>query len=435
MVGSGQEGMADSTWFFVIAVIAIVAQSFLLFLALFEPGLDYRVSAGAPAPLDSPEFLRVVESLADSKVNTCTRVEVLTNGEIYYDAELQALRAARSSINLEAYIFQKGEVTRRFLEVLTERARAGVEVRLVLDALGSFTSWDSYFKELTEAGGRVAWYHPLRWQTIARVNNRTHRELIVIDGRVGFVGGSGFADHWLVGRENHPRWRDTMFRVEGDAVASLQGTFAENWVEASGEILSGGDFFPVCDATSRASALVVNSSPSAGRSTHARMLYQTLLASAQKSVLITTPYFLPDWSARAEMIRAVRERGVRVEIVVPGAKSDHLLTRRSSRRLFGDLLEAGAEIYEYQPSMMHAKTMVVDGVWSVVGSTNFDNRSFGLNDEVNLAAFDPELAARLAKDFARDRADSRAVTLDEWRRRPLAERAHEQLGRLLERQQ
>jgi cardiolipin synthase len=427
--------MVDSTWFLVVAVIAIVAQSFLLFLALFEPGLDYKISTPPPCTLDSPEFLRVLEALTDSKVNTCTHVEVLTNGEVYFEAELQAIRAAQHSINLEAYIFQRGEVTRRFLEVLTERARAGVEVRLVLDAIGSFASWDSYFRELTEAGGRVAWYHPLRWHTIARFNNRTHRELIIVDGRVGFIGGSGFADHWLVGRKGHPRWRDTMFRVEGDAVASLQGTFAENWVEASGEILTGGDFFPLCEATSRASALIVNSSPSAGRSTHARMLYQTLLASARKSVLITTPYFLPDWSARQEMVRAMRERGARVEIIVPGAKSDHLLTRRSSRRLFGDLLEAGAEIYEYQPAMIHTKSMVIDGVWSVVGSTNFDNRSFGLNDEVNLAAFDPELAARLAKDFARDRAESRAVTLSEWRRRPVTERIHEQFGRLLERQQ
>jgi cardiolipin synthase len=428
-------GMQNSDAFFVIAIIAIVAQSFLLFLALFEPGLDYKVSTPPPCALDSEDFLRVLEALTDSRVSRCTHVEVLTNGEIFYEAELQAIRSATHSINLEAYIFQRGEVTRSFVEALAERARAGVQVRLVLDAIGSFMTWNSYFKELTEAGGRVAWYHGFHWATLARINNRTHRELLVVDGRVGFIGGAGFADHWLINRRKHPRWRDTMFRVEGDAVASIQGTFAENWVEASGEILSGGDFFPLCEATSKASALVVNSSPSVGRSSHARMLYQTLLASAQKSILITTPYFLPDWSARAEMVKAIRERGVSVEIIAPGAKSDHLLTRRSSRRLYGELLEAGAKIYEYKPTMMHTKSMVIDGVWSIVGSTNFDNRSFGLNDEVNLAAFDPELAARLTKDFARDRSESVAVTYDVWRRRSLFERAHEQLGRLLERQQ
>ena len=423
------------TWFDVVAIGSVVVVTSLLFLALFAPGLPYRVAETEACDLDSPDFLRMLEALTDSKLSTCTSVEVLTNGEVYYEAELQAIRAARASVNLEAYIFQRGEVADRFVRALAERARAGVRVKLVLDALGSFASWDSYFRELTEAGGRVAWYHPLRWHNWPRYNNRTHRELIVIDGRVGFIGGSGVANHWLKARDGKRRWRDTMFRVEGDAVASLQGTFAENWLESTGEILSGGDFFPLCEATSKASALVVNSSPSAGGSTHARMLYQTLIASARKSILITTPYFLPDKSARAEMVKAICERGVTVEIITPGAKSDHLLTRRSSRRLYGDLLAAGARIYEYQPTMVHAKTMVIDGVWSVVGSTNFDNRSFGLNDEVNLAAFDPELASRLAKDFARDRADARAVTLDEWRRRPVTERAYEQFGRLIERQQ
>ncbi len=426
----------DSTWFLVIAVIAIGVLSFLLFLALFEPGLDYRIEASPSAMIESDEFLRMLEALTDSKLHGRSRIEVLTNGEVYFEAELEAIRAARHSVNLEAYIFQKGEVARRFVETLTAKAREGVEVRLVLDAIGSFASWNSYFRELTEAGGRVAWYHPLRWQTLARVNNRTHREIIVVDGAVGFIGGSGFADHWLIARDGHPRWRDTMFRVDGDAAVGLQSTFAENWLEASGELLSNHELFPFCDEVEDAPrALIINSSPSAGRSTHARMLYQMLLASAQKSVLITTPYFLPDKSARAEMVRAIRERGVEIQIIAPGTKSDHLLTRRSSRRLYGELLDAGARIYEYRPAMIHAKTLVIDRIWSVVGSTNFDNRSFGLNDEVNLAARDPRLAARIAEDFARDREASAEITLERWRRRSIFERAHEQLGRLLERQQ
>jgi cardiolipin synthase len=226
-----------------------------------------------------------------------------------------------------------------------------------------------------------------------------------------------------------------MFRVEGDAVANLQATFAENWLEASGEILAAKEFFPLCEEAHSTPSLVVNSSPSAGRSTRARILFQMLLASAQKSVLITTPYFLPDRSARAEMVRAIRERGVKIQIIVPGKGSDHALTRSSSRRLYGDLLAAGAKIYEYNPTMIHAKTLVVDGMWSVVGSTNFDNRSFGINDEVNLAAFDTGLAARIAEDFERDRAESRAVSYEDWRRRSIFERIHELFGMLLERQQ
>lgn len=425
----------DSTAFLAIAIIAIIVQSFMLFLALFEPGLDYKISAQPSEPLDSKDFLRTLEAITDAKLQHRSHVEVLTNSEVYYEAELEAIRAARHSVNLEAYIFQKGKVASRFVEALTERARAGVEVRLVLDAIGSFTSWESYFKELRAAGGRVCWYHPFRWYTLPRINNRTHREIIVVDGETGFVGGSGFADHWLYGDEKNPRWRDTMFRVRGDAVASLQSTFVENWLEASGEILTGKEFFPFCEVESRTAALVVDSSPSMGRSTRARILYQTLLAAAVKTIHITTPYFLPDRSARGELVRARRERGVEVKIIVPGKHSDHLLTRRSSRRLFGDLLRAGAEIYEYEAAMIHTKSMVIDGVWSVVGTTNFDNRSFGLNDEVNLAAFDEILAARLEQDFARDLADSRGVSYDEWRRRSIFERMHEWVGWVLERQQ
>lgn len=425
----------DSTAFLVIAIIAIFVLSFLLFLALFEPGLDYKISTRKCAPLDSEEFLRTLEAITDAKVQRCSRIEVLTNADVYYEAELEAIRAAKKSVNLEAYIFQKGEVTKKFVEALTERARAGVEVRLVLDAIGSFASWESYFAELREAGGRVCWYHPIRWATIARINNRTHREIIVVDGRVGFLGGSGFADHWLIGDEKNPPWRDTMFRVEGDVVTSLQSSFVENWLEASGEILAGPEFFPFCESDTGLPSIIVDSSPSMGRSTRARILYQTLLASAQKSIHITTPYFLPDRSARAELIRAIRERGVEVKIIVPGKHSDHLLTRRSSRRLFGDLLRAGAQIYEYEAAMIHAKTMTIDNLWSVVGSTNFDNRSFGLNDEVNLAAIDEGLAARLEEDFARDLAHSHAVDYQEWRRRSIFERMHEWAGWLLERQQ
>lgn len=425
----------DSTAFFVIALIAIAILAFLLFLALFEPGLAYKISAARTEPLESDDFLCVLEAITDSKIHRHGRVEVLTNGEVFYEAELEAIRAARESINIEAYIFQKGELTKRFVDALTERARAGVEVRMVIDAIGSFATWESYFKELRAAGGRVSWYHPLRLFTLARFNNRTHREIIVIDGRVGFVGGAGFADHWYKALKGHPRWRDTMFRVEGEMVTSIQAGFIENWLEASGEILTGRRFFPANEVRERIDAIVVDSSPSTGGSTRARILYQTMLASAEKTIHITTPYFLPDRSARREMVRAIRERNVEVKIIVPGKHTDHLLTRRSSRRLFGDLLKAGARIYEYEEAMIHAKTMMIDGLWSVVGSTNMDNRSFGLNDEINLAARDAALAARLLEDFAKDLAGSREVTYEEWQRRSIFERMHEWLGWVLERQQ
>ena len=435
--------MTVSTAFLILAIIALVVVTFLLVLALFEPGLDYKIEGQPDVTLDSPEFCRVLEALTDAKLHRGNHVEVLTNGEIYYERELEAIRQAKHSINLEAYIFRKGDVGARFVEALTERTRAGCQVRLVLDAIGSFTTWESFLKPLRDAGGRVAWYHPLRhWYTLARVNNRTHRELIIVDGRTGFVGGSGFADHWLHSTDEDPRWRDTMVEVTGEAVAGLQATFAENWLEASGEILSGAEFFPATEArpasddpTTELPALVINSSPSAGRSTHARILYQMLFAAARQEILITTPYFIPDRSSRHELTRASGERGVRVRIIVPNEHIDHSIVRGTSRRLFGELLRAGAEIHEYQPSMIHTKSLVVDNLWSVVGSTNMDNRSFGLNDEVNLAARDATLAARLAGDFARDLAASRQVTLPEWKNRSLKERGFEQVGRLLERQQ
>ncbi|HEX8845249.1 MAG TPA: phospholipase D-like domain-containing protein [Pyrinomonadaceae bacterium] len=426
----------DSTAFFVIAVIAIAVLLFLLFLALFEPGLAYKISAPTTEELEPEEFLCILEAITDSKLHHCASVEVLTNGEHFYEAELEAISAARHHVSIEAYIFQKGELTRRFVEALTERARAGVEVRMVIDAIGSFATWESYFNELRAAGGRVCWYHPLRWYSLARINNRTHREIIVVDGRTAFIGGAGFADHWYKDQgEKHPRWRDTMFRVEGEPVTALHSAFTENWLESSGEILAGKDYYPPNEIESRMESLIVDSSPGAGGSTRARILFQTLLASARQSIHITTPYFLPDRSARQEMVRAVRERGVELKIIVPGKHSDHMLTRSSSRRLFGDLLKAGARIYEYEKAMIHAKTMIVDNVWSVVGSTNFDNRSFGLNDEINMAARDRKLAARLAEDFARDLAECHEVSYEEWQRRSIFERLHEWLGWVLERQQ
>jgi cardiolipin synthase A/B len=425
----------DSATFQVIAILAIAAQALLLFLALFEPTLRYRISQPPNEPLDSERFLNLLSTLADSAIHRHTSVEVLTNGEVFYEAELEAIRNAKHSINLEAYIFQRGEVTRRFIDALAERARAGVKVNLVLDAVGSFMTWNRYFKPLTEAGGRIAWYHGFKWHTLPRLNSRTHREILVIDCEVGFLGGAGFADHWLLPRKRRPRWRDTMFRIEGDAVASLQSTFVENWLEASGELLTGKEYFCFDKRESDSVAIIIDSSVSSGQSTRARMLYQTLLAAAQERIELTTPYFLPDKGIRKELIRAMRDRGVKVKIICPGRHADHLLTRRSSRRLYGSLLRAGAEIYEYQPSMIHTKSLVIDGKWSVVGSTNLDHRSFSINDEVNLASNESKLAARLREDFARDLAVSKCVTYRAWKHRSLFERLHESLGRLLERQQ
>jgi cardiolipin synthase len=415
-------------------IVLIVAIAWAL-IVLLQPAPNYHLVQGPDGSVDSGEFARQLEAMTDTKLQSAAAIDVLDNGENFYEAELNAIRNARSNINLEAYIFHRGQVAQRFLDALDERARAGVEVRLVVDALGSFSTSKRYFKTLTESGGRMEWYHPLRWNNWTRVNNRTHREMLIVDGQIGFIGGAGIDDQWLNPKHKQARWRDTVCRVQGEAVQGLQSVFMENWLNSSGEILAGAKYFPDLEHSGNGRALVIDSSPSFGGSTRAHVLYQALLASAQKSIYITTPYFLPDTSLRQEMLRAINERNVDIKILTPGRKSDHAMTRNSSRAMYGDLLKAGAHIYEYSPTMIHAKIMIVDGQWSVVGSTNFDNRSFGINDEVNLAARSPELATRLTHDFENDLAQSRRITYDEWKKRPVGERVFEKVGWFFQRQQ
>ncbi len=425
-----------STGFLVVAYLAIAAAALVIFVSLFGPGLRYKISPTSSEDNTSDEFLHVLECLTDSKVNGSPTPTVLTNGDNFYEEELRAIAAAQHTVNLEAYILERGDIGGRYLDALTERARTGVKVNVVLDALGSATTRDSYFAEFKQAGGKLGWYNAASWSKLPRYNHRTHRELLVIDGRIGFIGGAGIADHWYKGNAKHPRWRDTMVRVEGPAVANLQATFAENWLESCGDVLTGPEYFPQFSSEQNAGvALIINSTPSYGGATRARILFQILLASAKRSIHITTPYFLPDHSMTNELVRAMRERGVAVTLLVPGKRSDHLLTRSSSRMAYGKLLKNGAAIFEYQPAMIHAKILLIDGLWSVVGSTNFDNRSFGLNDEVNLAVRDPELVERLESDFVSDLAQSTRVTYEHWRKRPIIQRAPELLGWVFERQQ
>jgi cardiolipin synthase len=421
----------------VLAILALALTGFLLFLVLFERGIDYRVRV-PPIDLASDQYLCLLAALSDAQIHRNSRIEVLTNGREFYPAMLEAIRAAKVCINLEAYIFARGEIAKQFVDALAERARAGVTVKVVLDYVGAFGTPDRFFDDVRAAGGQVCWYQPLRWYTFKRFNNRTHRELLVIDGSVGFIGGAGISDVWMKDVDSEPPWRDTVVRVEGELVTGLQTTFAENWLEASEEILAGQEYFPrACEtdlAPGTTSGFVVISAPSAGRSTRARILFQTLLASAKKTIYINSPYFMPDRSARREICRAI-ERGVEVKIITPGPHADHALTRASGRRRYGELLQCGAEIHEYRPAMIHRKILIVDSAWCVVGSTNFDNRSFGLNDEVNLAAVDPQLAARLAEDFQRDLSEAKRITYEQWQQRPLKERVLEWFGRILERQQ
>jgi cardiolipin synthase A/B len=414
--------------------VSLVGLAFLVWFVLvflFTPRIDYHFTGPAT---DEAHLVRVLEQECQTRLHSGQQVEVLTNGARFYPAMLRAIEAARYSINVEAYIFQPGRIADQVVRALADRARAGVEVRIVLDAIGSAgMRWASAAATLTEAGCQLDYYQPLKWYRLHRANNRTHRELLIVDGRVAFLGGAGVADWWHKGDAEGRPWRDTMVRVEGPVVASLQGVFSENWLECGGEILTSPACWPALTDVGPVEALLIRSSP-ADRATASRVAFQLLMACARESIDIHTPYFLPDRNLRRAFIEMVA-RGVRVRVLVPGPRTDQRLVRLASRRLYGQLLENGVRIFEYQPGMTHAKVMMIDDRWAIVGTTNFDNRSFEHNDEVNLAFRDRDVSARLRHDFEADLAESREMTHEGWQGRPLLEKALEPLSWILERQQ
>jgi cardiolipin synthase len=299
-------------------------------------------------------------------------------------------------------------------------------VHLLLDWAGSQRMSRDDLARLREAGADVAFYRPLRWYNLDRLNHRTHRKLLVVDGRIGFTGGLGIADQWRGDGQNRDHWRDLEFRAEGPVVAQLQSAFMDDWFETKGVVLDGPGYFPDLDPRGPALAQALKSSPSGG-SASLRLMYLLAIASATRSILIANSYFVPDRMTVA-MLVAARRRGVDVEVVVPGPILDAQVVRRASRATWGPLLAAGVRIYEYQPTMYHTKLMIVDDVWVSVGSANLDDRSFRLNQEANLNVYDAAFGAEQARVFADDRARSRRVTLEEWRHRPVWERIQEWFG-------
>lgn len=417
------------TWLTVAGGVFLV---WLVLVFLFTPGINYHLTRRTSVHAD--DFLYTIQSTCQAVLHEGNRVTIFTDGPSFYPAMLEAIRGAKRSINMECYIFVPGNIGGEFIDALSERARNGVNVTIVVDAIGSLTLWGKPVARLRAAGARIRSYQSLRWYSLHRINNRTHRELLVIDGTSAFIGGAGVADWWASPRGRGPRpWRDTMARVEGPIVAALQGVAAENWLECCGEILTGPDYFPDLQPCGDTTAFVVKSSP-ADRATASRVSFQLLIEGADQAVRIATPYFLPDRAFRRALITMAR-RGVNLSVIVPGRHTDQRWVRLASRRMWGPLLEAGIRIFEYQPAMMHAKILIVDDIWTVVGTTNIDNRSFEHNDEVNLAMRDPAVAARLVQDYERDLAASTEVTLARWRRRPMWEKIAGPFVWFLERQQ
>jgi cardiolipin synthase len=414
-----------------LTIIGAVFLIWLVLSALFTPHIPYHVEQTIEATSD--HFVQVLESTCQTALEAGNDIRILTGGAQFYPAMLDAIRGARESVNMECYIFRKGDTADRFVEALAERGRAGIRVRLVLDAIGSLGTFRRVAGKLRESGCRVELYQRLAWHRLSRLNNRTHREVLVVDGRVAFVGGAGIADCWEkpVGRK--PTWRDMMARVEGPIVPNIQGIAAENWLECCGEILTGVESYKPGVQAGSCAALAIRSSP-ADRATASRVLFQMLVEASTASVRIATPYFLPDRAFRRALGRTAR-RGVKITVIVPGGHTDQRWVRLASRRMYGGLLTCGIRIFEYQPAMMHVKMLIVDDLWGVIGTTNLDNRSFEHNDEMNVAIRDAGIADRLKQDFERDLSDSREITLRVWHQRPLWEKLIGPVASILERQQ
>ena len=405
--------------------------AWLILVVLFTPAIPYHIEADIDSTSD--HFIHVLESACQTTLENGNKIDILTNGTMFYPAMLEAIRSARETVNMECYIFKTGEIADRFIEALSERARAGVRVSIVMDAIGSFGAIRRAARPLREAGCRVEQYQRLRWYSLARLNNRTHRELLVVDGEVAFVGGAGIADWWVKPGRRGPMWRDTMVRMAGPVVSDIQGVLAENWLECCGEILTGPETYKAHHPLGPSPAFAIKSSP-ADRATVSRVLFQTLIEGSNNRVLITTPYFLPDKAFRAAIRRTIH-RGVEMTVIVPGPGTDQRWVRLASRRMYGQLLESGVRIFEYTGAMIHAKVLLVDDLWSVLGTTNLDNRSFEHNDEMNVAIRDQHVAARLTDDFVADRQQSVEVTLEAWRARPFFEKLVGPVAWILERQQ
>ncbi|HVE08866.1 MAG TPA: cardiolipin synthase [Paraburkholderia sp.] len=381
---------------------------------------------------DDPQFIRSMGLLLGPPVVGGNRFEVLVNGDQIFPSMLAGIRSARHTITFETFIYWSGTIGEEIARALSERARGGIAVHVLLDWVGSAKMDRRYLQMLRDAGAAVIQYHKPHWTGLGRMNDRTHRKLLVIDGHIGFTGGVGIADEWSGHAQDDKHWRDTHFRVEGPAVGQMQAVFMDNWVKATGNVLHGPRYFPHIDAAGDGLAHMFSSSPSGG-SDDMELMYLMAITAATHSIHLSSAYFVPDKLTINAIVEAAK-RGVQVHIITPGKRIDTHTVREASRACWGDLLEAGVRMYEYQPTMFHCKLLVVDEYLVSVGSTNFDSRSFKLNDEANLNIYDRDFARQQTAIFDADLARAKRITLDDWRRRPLAEKLLERVVALLDSQ-
>lgn len=397
--------------------ITVVALNFVQPERRIQRQVEHRYAT------DDPRFRHELSTLLGPPILDGNRVTNFENGEEIFPPMLAAIRGARHSINFETYIYWSGDIGRQFADALIERAQAKVPVQVLVDWVGSQKMDDVLVHRMEQAGVRVERYHPLHWYHLVRMNNRTHRKLLVVDGKVGFTGGVGIADQWEGDAQDKEHWRDSHYRIEGPSVAQMQAAFMDNWIKATGHVLRGEAYFPPLRAVGDAAGQVFTSSPSGGADSML-LMYLLAISSAVKTIDLSASYFVPD-DLTLRVLNNALERGVRVRIIVPGEDIDTEIVRKASRASWGQLLATGAQIYEYQPTMFHCKTLIVDGLLVSVGSTNFDMRSFRLNDEANLNVYDAAFAERLTGVFEQDLKHARRITFENWLHRPLTEKIME----------
>ena len=420
----------NSRTFFVAAAVALVTAAAVLLALNFSAG-EKKINQQLPRlySASDPQFLRAMGGLLGPGIVDGNQVQELLNGDQIFPSMLQAIRSATKTITFETYIYWSGNVGSQFADALAERARAGVKVHVLMDWVGSGKMDEAPLKKIKDAGVDVRKFHKPVWYNFARLNNRTHRKLLIVDGVVGFTGGVGIAPTWEGSAQDADHWRDSHFRVAGPVVAQMQTTFIDNWIKVSGEVLHGDAYFPKLEAVGNSPAQMFFSSPSNG-SDNMALMYHMALTAAEKTVDLSMAYFVPDTLSQQILMDAVK-RGVRVRLITPGPITDTQTVRSASRQTWGPLLEAGLEIYEFQPTMYHCKVMIVDNFMVSVGSTNFDSRSFRLNDEANLNVYDDVVATRQTAIFEDDLKRSRRVTFEEWANRPLKEKAKDWMASAL----
>ena len=372
---------------------------------------------------EDPQFHRALGALLGPSIVEGNKVDVLLNGDAIFASMLKAIGQAQRSITFETYIYWSETIGREFADALVARARAGVRVHVLLDWVGSAKMEQRYLDEMKQAGVEVERYHKPNWSGLFRMNNRTHRKVLVVDGQIGFTGGVGIADQWRGDAQDSDHWRDTHFRVEGPVVAQMQSVFMDNWIKATGRVLHGELYFPALTSKGEQRAQMFSSSPTGG-SESMHLMYLMALTAATRSIHLSNAYFVPDELAVKALVAAA-QRGVKVQIITPGGDIDSEVVRRASRARWGPLLEAGVLIAEYQPTMFHCKVLVVDELLVSAGSTNFDNRSFRLNDEANLNVLGAPFARQQVEIFQRDLQRSRPITLQAWQQRPWQEKVLE----------